>query len=176
MKWTLLLIGIAVQTLVIGQSTLKIYVTNDDVRSDMDIIDLNTSSLERYGQSVDSTNIKYYATTMSTQVLRMSRLDLFGPEEELIDDVIDSPSVASMEVEPALEPVTTKVIIREKTTRPPATSTQYSRTVVSEETSARVSSETSRATKAKVKAKSKSYRLKKPRKIKRYKGQCPKFF
>ena len=78
MRWILLLVGITLQTIATSQSTLKIYVANDDSRSDMDIIDLNTSALDRYGQSVDSTNMNFYTTTMSTQVLRMSRLSIWS--------------------------------------------------------------------------------------------------
>ena len=166
MRWILLIVGITLHTLVLGQSTLKIYVANDDLRSDMDIIDINTSALDRYGQSVDSTNINFYATTMSTQVLRMSRVDLFGPEEVedpiISDDVSGGNSGSTINV--------TKAANIQQTPSPK--SSESTRTVASRSYSSSTFSKSNKTSRTKRKLRT----VKKSRKNKRYRGQCPKFF
>lgn len=161
MKWFLLPVVLFLHTAVLGQGTLKIFVALEDSRHDMDIIDLNTSAIDNYGVSVDSTNINFYTTTMSTQVVRLSREQLFGPEleaplasEELILED-ESPIVIAQNSEPQ-SVITTSL--------PPASTSERA-----------VSDRSSTSTKSKVRVSNKAHKLKKTKRFKRYKGKCPKF-
>jgi|GEM_PF-5789652 len=166
MKWFLLPVVLFLHTAVLGQGTLKIFVALDDTRNDMDIIDLNTSTIENYGVSVDSTNINFYTTTMSTQVVRITREQLFGPEEEFY---LETP-VASVEMfleeeaeiildEPELEDEP-RVTIKENEARQNTTPAKYA--VRSTSKSQKRKPNTSR-------------KLKKTKRFKKYRGKCPKF-
>ena len=161
------------QTIANSQSTLKIYVANDDSRSDMDIIDLNTSALDRYGQSVDSTNINFYTTTMSTQVLRMNRLDLFGPEEVKATEVS---AEEKMNIEPELGGNATgsNIVTSQANVLRKENKTELGSRTASFVT--RTSSRATAVTQRPPKSKRKQRHSKKTRKIKKYKGQCPRFF
>jgi len=177
MRWILLLVGITFCTLAFGQSTLKIYVAIDDMRSDMDIIDINTSSLDRYGQSVDSTNIKFYATTMSTQVLRISRVALLGEEELKIDEV-ESIEIPSFDTALPDKGEGAAIESSENLSNA-AQNAAISKNTVANRSAESDRSYTKKATAKKRRAvlnKKRSSSGKKIKKIKRYKGQCPKFF
>jgi len=162
MKWFLFPLALLMSTAGLSQGTLKIYVTLDDSRHDMDIIDLNTSAIDNYGVSVDSTNINYYTTTMSTQVVRLSYEQLFGPEEEFEMDV----PVASMDF-----------LLEEEDD----ITSQETSSIESPEPALRNDSQASRVvakqsyTRPKTKKATSSKRLKKSKRFKKYKGKCPKF-
>ena len=180
MRWILLLASVMLHTVVISQATLKIFVAIEDIRSDMDIIDLNTSSLDRYGQSVDSTNTNYYTTTMSTQVLRMTRLELFGPEEEttLDEKELDKNNGGTSETYSDLE--SNSEISADKDQNQAEANVQDVRTantyhkkeVIDNGPTQRSRIASSRSTRSKPKHRG----VKKSKKIKKYRGQCPKFF
>jgi len=169
MRWMLLIVGIMLHTIVFGQSTLKIYVANDDTRSDMDIIDLNTSALDRYGQSVDSTNINFYTTTMSTQVMRMSRLELFGPEEKVMTveekavDLEGNGGNSGALFGESEELVALQEVKEDSELRNP---------LVPNRPTIRSNKVTQRSSKSR----KRNRHMKKAKKIKKYRGQCPRFF
>jgi len=163
MRWFLLLVVLFFHTAALSQGTLKIFVAIDDGRNDMDIIDLNTAALDNYGVSVDSTNINFYTTTMSTQVVRLTREQLFGPEEEEEFD-LETP-VASIDIILEEEPIIryTNQELREVSEAPQSS---YQKTTLSQ----------NRAPTKNTSKKSRSTRkLKKSKRFKKYKGKCPKF-
>lgn len=173
MKWMLLFAVCLFTTLVVGQSTLKIYVVTDDYRSDMEIIDVNTSALERYGTSVDSTNIQYYSNMMSTQVVRLEYFELFGEEDEPV--VEEAEMTAGMEdiLLEDEEILASEEVEEEDNVAPVKQSTPSESVSVSRSSGGTSSS--SYKTASRVKAK----RVKLPQRTKRhrkFRGKCPKFF
>lgn len=174
MKWILLFAVTLVTCTAFSQSTLKIYVATDDVRADMDIIDLNTSALSRYGSSVDSTNIQYYSNMMSTQVIRVDAYLLFGEDDEPVVEMAEM--TASMnDILLNDEPSDAKESIASPATEKRVTPDSSSDASESRRSEPSYSSSASSSA-SKVRAKSKKIKKRRIKRHKRYNSRCPRFF
>lgn len=184
MRCLLLLAVMSFCAALAGQSTLRIYVVNDDNRSDMAIIDLNTESIDRYGQSVDSTNINFYATTMSTQVMRLTYEELYGFPKDI---PIEGAEMRTEIIEPKIQyPITSDVMevqAHQEENISLAPSNPVSAPIISGgslvknvQRSNASGGGSYRSSDRKPSKKISRGGGKKTRKYKKYNGRCPKFF
>lgn len=168
MKWLLLPLTLLLLAPAFSQGTLKIYVATDDERNDMDIIDLNTSAISNYGVSVDSTNINFYTTTMSTQVVRLHPDILFEPEGP--DAFLEEPT-ASQELI-LTDDMPESIVVSTL----PSSLTAEERGRPDEEIRSSDSQRTRMVSNRKKSNRHKrSKSLKKTKRFKKYRGKCPTF-